>query len=391
MVSLKKFDISVLGAAYAGMFFFVPVATSPTVICGAVVLIVWIISGRLLSDIGPWLKSELALPVLALIALPWIGLLYTPLPEAGFPIALKTHYWLYAVAVVSLVPVRGAVDRMIKMYLAGLSLNSVISALQFAGIAPLKKGLATGLLGGSSAHIAYSLLLTTGMLIASFYFARAEGPKQRAVYGAALLLYFVTMGFTGGRSGYLALIVLSPLLVHNLVGRRHIFKIAVLSIATVSLLFTSPVVRSRFAKAAEDIQLYRQGIVNTSLGLRFHMWQISLNDIRENPILGLGTGGFERSWELHKGDNSLPSHNHPHNSFLYMTVSYGIIGLAAFCWVLFVMLKRGWKGRESAPGFAVLSFTAVFIIGSLSDTQLLPFATSVAFPLFAGLSEAAGG
>lgn len=71
-----------------------------------------------------------------------------------------------------------------------------------------------------------------------------------------------------------------------------------------------------------------------------------------------------------------------------MTVSYGIFGLAAFCWLLFVMLKKGWAGRNSAQGFAVLAFTAVFIIGSLTDTQVLPFATATALPLFAGLSEA---
>jgi O-antigen ligase len=79
---------------------------------------------------------------------------------------------------------------------------------------------------------------------------------------------------------------------------------------------------------------------------------------------------------------------HPHNSFLYMMVSYGIPGLVAFCWLLFVMLKKGYKGRDSAPGFSVFVFTSVFIIGSLTDTQVLPFATAIALPLFTGMSEA---
>jgi hypothetical protein len=52
------------------------------------------------------------------------------------------------------------------------------------------------------------------------------------------------------------------------------------------------------------------------------------------------------------------------------------------------MLKKGWKNRESALGFASFAFTAVFIIGSLTDTEVIVFATAVAIPLFTGISAA---
>lgn len=370
------------------MFFFMPVATSPTVICGAIVLAAWIISGRFLRDIKLWLKSDIALPMAILVILPWVGLIYTPLRDDGFPIAMKTHYWLYAIALSPLLTTQRKPDLIIRMFLAGLSLNSAISILQFAGIAPLKKGIATGLLGGSSAYIAYSLLLTAGILISSFYFLKAESTREKFPYGFLMLQYFITMGFIGGRSGYIALIVLSPVIAYNLVGQRHIVKILVISIIAVSLLFSFPVVRSRFAKAKEDIELYKQGNVNTSIGLRFHIWEIALSEIKRNPFLGVGTAGFKRSWELYKKDPSLPFIFHPHNSFLFVMVSYGISGLIAFCWLLLLMANKGWKGRDSPMGFAVLAFTLVFTIGSLTDTQVLVFATAVAFPLFAGISEA---
>jgi len=370
------------------MFFFLPIATSPTVICGVFVLGVWVISGKFLRDITTWQNSKIILPVMILIVLPWTGLMYTPLPDDGFPVAVKTHYWLYAIAIVPVIALQRQPDLIIKMFLLGLSLNSAISILQFAGFVPLKKGLATGLLGGSSAHIAYSLLLTTGILIASFYFLKAQSKRERLLYISAMIQYFATIGFTGGRSGYVALIVLSPFIVYNIIGQRHRVKIVIVSILAVSFLFSFPVVQSRFLKAKEDIVLYTQGNVNTSIGLRFHMWEIALSEIKKNPILGTGTAGFKKSWELHKKDPSLPFYDHPHNSFLYMMVSFGIVGLVAFCTLLFVMLKRGWKCRDSALGFSVFAFTTVFIIGSLTDTQVLPFATAIALPLFTGVSEA---
>lgn len=379
---------TLLWTGYLGMFFFLPIATSPTVICGVFVLGVWIISGKFLRDITTWQNSKIVLPVVILIVLPWTGLMYTPLPADGFPVALKTHYWLYAIAIAPVITPRRQPDLIIKMFLLGLSLNSTISILQFAGLIHLKKELATGLLGGSSAHIPYSLLLTIGILIASFYFLKAQSKRERLLYISAMIQYFATIGFTGGRSGYVALIVLSPFIVYNIIGQQHIVKILIVSVIAVSFLFSFPVVQSRFLKAKEDIVLYTQGNVNTSIGLRFHMWEIALSEIKKNPILGIGTAGFKKSWELHKKDPSLPFYDHPHNSFLYMMVSFGIVGLVAFCTLLFIMLKRGWKCRDSALGFAVFTFTTVFIVGSLTDTQVLPFATAIALPLFTGVSEA---
>lgn len=387
---LKKIDPDFLmWVGYSGMFFFMPVATSPTVICGGFVLIVWLVSGRFLAHIRLWKNSGLAVPIMLLIILPWAGLIYTPLPADGFPIAFKTHYWLYAVALAPVLRKQKAPDLVIRMFMAGLSLNSAVSMLQFSGIIPLKKGLAAGLLGGSSAHIAYSLLLAAGILFASFYFFKARSLKGKVLCGAVMLQYFVALSFIGGRSGYLAFIVLSPLIIYNITGQKQLFRILLVTIIAIAVLFASPIVRSRFLQAKEDVLSYKKGDINTSVGARFHMWGIALSEIKKSPVFGMGTGGFTQSWEMNKKDPALPSFNHPHNSFLYMMVSFGIAGLVSFCWLLFVMVKKGWQGRHTAPGFAVFVFSVVFIIGSLTDTQVLPFATAIALPLFAGLAEAA--
>ncbi len=379
---------AILQAGCCGMFFFLPVATSPTVICGLLVLFVWLFSGRFLRDIPAWRYADTALPVVLLILLPWVGLLYTPVPADGLPVALKSHYWLYAVACAPVVCGMRQRNLPIRGFLAGLFINSLVAILQFAGLVPLKKGLTTGLLGGSSAHIAFSLLLTTGILISSFYFFRAGSRNERLFYGLLITQYFATIGFVGGRSGYIALILLFPLVIHNIIGRRRMAVTLIACVVLGAVLFSFPVVRSRFAAAASDISRYQSGDINTSLGHRFHMWRIALEEIRSHPVIGIGTSGFRQAWELHKADPLLPFYDHPHNSFLYQMVSFGITGLIAFCWLLIALLRKGWRFRDSAPGFSVLSFAAVFVVGSLSDTQLLPFATAMALPLFTGISEA---
>lgn len=379
---------TLLMAGYSGMFFSLPLATTPTVLCGIFVLVVWILSGKFPGSLKAFYKSDLMLPVSILVVLPWLGLLYSPVPSHGLPIALKTYYWLYAIALAALPYKEKQADLIIRLFLAGLSVNSVISVLQFSGIVPLKKGEATGLLGGSSPHIAYSLLLTTGIILASFYVLKSESKRERLLYAVLMLQYLIPLGYIGGRSGYVALILLFPFVVYNILGRRHILKILAASLIATSLLFFSPVMRARFVEVKDDIANYRLGNINTSIGLRFHMWEIAVSEIKRNPLTGIGTGGFRKSWENNKEDPLLPFFAHPHNSFLHMMVSYGIVGLTGFCYLLWLMLRNGWRGRHSILGFSVFAFTAVFIIGSLTDTQALTFTTAVAFSLFAGLSGA---
>ncbi len=381
------------------MFFFLPVATSPMVVCGVFVIVVWLVSGRFMDDLRTWMRSELKIPVFIMILLPWTGLIYTPVPSEGLNVAYKTHYWLFAIALMPVLRLRlsaaehgndGRPDLIILAFLSGLVLNSIISMIQVLGLLPLRRGLPVGLMGGDSAHIPFSLLLTTGILLSSFYFLKARYRKTRILCAFLMVQFFVTMSFIGSRSGYVALVLLSPLIMYNIVGKKRMLVILGGSLLLVFLLSVSPVVQSRIAKINDDLIHYRQGDVNTSIGLRLHMWKIALAEIERNPLIGKGTAGFLDSWARYKKDPSLPFfiHGNPHSSFLYMTVSFGMPGLAAFCWLLFIMLRRGWRGRNSPLGFCVLAFTTVFITGSLVDTPLLSIAAGHAFSLFAGMAGA---
>lgn len=375
-----------------GVFFFIPLTTLPLEVFGAVALAAWVISGNFSQDAVFLKQTKVIIPVCMLLVLPWVGLLYTPASIIdGLSVASASRLWLYALATVSVIRVQKKPDLIIKLFLSGLALNCFISTLQLSGLLPLKNGQPTGLLVGSSLHIPYTLFLTIGILISSFYVSKAAGKKESLLYLFSMLLYFTTIGYIGGRSGYIAFIVLSPLIIYNLMGQRHIIKILVVSILAVSILFAFPVVRSRFAKIKEDLQLYKQGDMDSSLGARFYMWRIALTQIKNNPVLGIGTDGFKHSTSLEKKFKAIQNIAHPHSSFLYVMVSYGLLGLTAFCWLLLVMLKRGWKGRDSPLGFAVFAFTAVFIIGSLTDTQVLTFSTAMAFSFFAAASEAIHG
>jgi O-antigen ligase len=80
-----------------------------------------------------------------------------------------------------------------------------------------------------------------------------------------------------------------------------------------------------------------------------------------------------------------PEPGDPHNSFFYIAVSYGIVGLACFFWLLAMYFRKGWRHRNTVAGYSMLAFGLVLLTGSLTGTQINSLATGYLFALFMGL------
>lgn len=195
--------------------------------------------------------------------------------------------------------------------------------------------------------IAISNHATQGMMFAVSLFAmtllaryaRPARPVWRWFLGGAGLATFANLIFiTPGRSGYLALIVLSAISVFFVVPGRGRFLAALLTpLLLGALLFSSPVASKRIMQGVSEIKGYEQSAELTSMGIRRHMWNNTFKMIRERPLLGFGTGGFSEGYRRQvegvqgwQGDVA----GDPHNQFLRILAEQGLVGLAVF--LLFV-------------------------------------------------------
>ena len=145
---------------------------------------------------------------------------------------------------------------------------------------------------------------------------------------------------TPGRIGYLALVIVAAAL-----GLARNVKWAVLLLlACVGLLTASPQARERVAKGIVELQNYSSSPVLTSIGWRVVMWRNTVEIIREHPILGVGTGGFEvayrRKIEGSHGWQAEPT-NDPHNFYLKVLAEQGVAGLFAFlAFIVFAAIAK---------------------------------------------------
>ena len=124
----------------------------------------------------------------------------------------------------------------------------------------------------------------------------------------------------------------------------------------------------------------------------------ALRMIRERPVIGYGPGyGIfqklyeEKFKEVDTGEDATA----PHNYYLSLTITTGILGLLAFGWLLFRIFRISRKEiRESDSQFtacfsqALLAGLAGFLLGSLADDPLLNERISFIFWIIIGLLAA---
>jgi O-antigen ligase len=169
---------------------------------------------------------------------------------------------------------------------------------------------------------------------------RLLGDRRIMVAAIAVLVFDVAF-VLWGRSGYLALIVMAVAIV-TLLARgswraKALAGFGVL-VCIVLLLGSSPQVRGRVGQALHEFETADQSAKPTSLGYRAVFWPTTLRMVRDHPLFGVGTGGFDDGYRPY-GQN-VPGWRggetaDPHNQFLKILGEQGLIGLAAFLFFIF--------------------------------------------------------
>jgi hypothetical protein len=107
-----------------------------------------------------------------------------------------------------------------------------------------------------------------------------------------------------------------------------------------------------------------------SMVQRFEYWRTSLLLIRQNPLIGVGTGDLPQAFEnqYKSMDSNLASQNRlrSHNQYLSITVAFGLVG---FIWFIFVMFYPGIKTRNFKTYFYIIYFI-IFMVSMLTEDTI---------------------
>ena len=145
------------------------------------------------------------------------------------------------------------------------------------------------------AHISFSLMNALCLVSLSYLFRIAVTGRQRTLAIALFLVNFLALALLLSASGHLAYILVTPIISYNLIGKRNLAAIAILSALLVGLLFLSPVTQSRLDQTLNETNSYVEEQSLSPVGLRYYMWGGAVKLYARHPVIGLGTGGYRKA------------------------------------------------------------------------------------------------
>ncbi|MEE4364725.1 MAG: O-antigen ligase family protein [Desulfotignum sp.] len=355
-----------------------PTGTAPPLVVVILAFLAWLVSGAW-QNIGNIVRQSWFWPVIPFFVLPWVGLAYSQNLDIGMDYAMKTKYWalLFITAGICMDGTRTLL--LVGALWLGLFSGAILAVAQLLGVIPLLK---PGFPGFGIVHTFLSMYLIIGILMAGFYFRTIRDVKVKAIILVLIFLFVIHLALLKGRAGYLIFALMAPVVAGDLMHRFSLKMKSAAAIALVLCLALSPVVRDTVIQTIDTLQTNKEKALkgeDIAEMPRFYFVKQSLDAMRQNPIMGIGTGSITEFTRPH-------GHvvNHPHNTFLYMGVSFGLPGILAYFWLFWVMCKISWGSRHTPLGYFVLSTCVVLFLGGMFDTHLLNTGTLLMFSLTYG-------
>ncbi len=122
-----------------------------------------------------------------------------------------------------------------------------------------------------------------------------------------------------------------------------------------------------------------------SVNGRFLIWKCSIEMIKDKPLLGWGTGGFQKVYMYYQADYfrynaddyySYLADNvkHPFNEFLLIIIEYGLLGLLLVLFFFFILIYCGLQKRRKVNSFIfVLILLSIIVFSCFSYPFMYPF------------------
>jgi O-antigen ligase len=283
----------------------------------------------------------------------------------------------------------------LRLLACGLALVLLISCALKTGLVSPNQWLR----GTAESPVVFKMRLTQNILMAYSVFlfawlycsAQTRTGKIVWVILIALALANTTL-MVEGASGYILLFTLTLLFGWQRARLRGIAAAIFAASMVIAALSVVPgPFQNRINQIFSELKLESTDHpASTSTGFRLEFYRNTLTLIQQQPIFGYGTGGFPAAYaELVKGTSQSLSRN-PHNEFMLITIQTGLIGLAAFVWLLWQQWRLAPQlptpiERGLAQGLVVMMSVICMLNSALLDhTEGLLYAWLTAL-LYAGL------
>lgn len=216
-------------------------------------------------------------------------------------------------------------------------------------------------------------------------FVGAVTKDKRLLYLTAIGLMGVALVLSGSRGGLIALLAEVLFLIFITARARGFGQIALKAGLAVALLATIVAGSILIGGESSLTRIAETAASNDITTNRTHIWNVTLEVIKENPLLGAGLGAFPQAYTKHDTLNGLERVEQAHNDYLQVLADAGIIGLLIGGLFVFLVFRAGLKNIRTENtfrrGIAVGALAGCFAIfvHSVFDFVLHTTAVSLMF------------
>jgi O-antigen ligase len=238
-------------------------------------------------------------------------------------------------------------------------------------------------------HFAYLMEMGFGLSL-GLIFASGVRRDRAMIYLAVLLPIWMALVLANSRGGILAMVVqlgVTLLMFPSIATRSNrgrvwsfvrspvVRIVVVLSLIGLCAIAVFWVGGDRLATSIEESRSEFPGARASRVGAtRLEIWQATLRMCKDNPIAGVGMGGYWAAIPLYHVASGNLTPQQAHNDYLELLSSGGIVGLAIGLWFAFTVFSRANENLRSPDRFRrAACFASLIAIAGVAVHSLVDF------------------
>ena len=369
--------------------FLMPLTVSGANTIIVIICFLWLFSGDYKAKYNQIMSSKLMIASIVFYCLHVIGMLWTEDIQWGLHILHKMWYFLLFFPILFNIVQRKYINYYLSAFLLAIALTEIASYLVwFELVEPFKNASVKNPTPFMS-HISYNPILAFAiyLVLHEIFFNKKLTNLVFSFYSFFAISMTINMFITGGRAGQVAFFVMLSILIFQIFDKQRIKSLLVILIIIPVIFFsayqTSYIFHTRVDFAFQNILEYEDNLT-TSVGHRITFTKNSLEVIKQNPIIGIGTGDFPSEYKKINQINTpkMPNTTNPHNMYTLITMQLGLIGLVSMLSIFYYQIKLSFYASNRFIKDVGITLPLLFLVIMWSDSYLLGHYTSLLFVFF---------
>ncbi len=371
--------------------FLMPLTVSGANTIIVIICVLWLLSGDYKLKFNQIINSRLLLASILFYWFHIFGMIWTEDLIWGLHILHKMWYFIGLFPILYTIVRKDYIKYYISAFLLAISFTEVISYLVwFELVEPFKNATVQNPTPFMS-HVSYNPILAFAiyLVLHEIFFNKKIKNLIFSLYSFFAISMSINMFITGGRAGQVGFFLMLSILIFQILDKQRIKSLIIIFLVIPGIFFASYQTSNLFQERV-DLTLSQIKTVNdvhhTSIGLRINFAKNSFEGIKQNPIIGVGTGDFPSEYKKINQINTpnLPHTTNPHNMYTLITMQLGLIGLLSMISIFYYQLKYSFNASNATifirdAGFAL---PLLFLLVMWSDSYLLGHYTTLIFVFF---------